>query len=88
MPEVAVEAQEIATGVIHRSVTDAAGRFEFPSLSPGNYVVRVSKAGFATTVQQGLALTVGRTISLTLTLQVAGSTTTVTVTKWHADRHW
>ena len=60
--------------IVHRAVTDGSGHFEFPSLQPGRYVVKISKTGFATTIQENLNLTVGRTISLKLTLQVKGAT--------------
>jgi hypothetical protein len=80
VPDVTVEATEIDTSIAHPGVTDSTGHFEFPSLPPGRYVVKISKAGFATTTQENLNLTVGRTISLKLTLQVAGTTTSIVVT--------
>jgi hypothetical protein len=75
-----VEATEIETGVAQDSVTDRSGHFEFPSLKPGRYTVKVSKTGFASTIQENLTLTVGLTASLKLTLQVAGTTESVVVT--------
>ena len=80
VPGAAVEADEVETGTIHSAVADAGGHFEFLSLKPGRYVVKISKTGFATTVQQNLDLTVGRTISLKLTLQVQGTSESVIVT--------
>jgi hypothetical protein len=79
VPDAAVEADEIDTATIHRAVTDGSGHFEFLSLQPGRYVVKISKTGFATTIQENLALTVGRTISLKLTLQVAGASESIIV---------
>ncbi len=75
----AVEADEIETHTLHEAVTDGSGHFDFLSLQPGRYIVKVSKTGFATTIQENLNLTVGRTTSLKLTLQVAGTTETVIV---------
>jgi hypothetical protein len=80
IPGAAVEADEVDTAAIHQAVTDDSGHFEFPSLQPGRYIVKISKTGFATTVQQNLTLAVGRTASLKLTLQVAGATESVIVT--------
>jgi hypothetical protein len=80
IPAAAVEADELDTGTTHRVEADESGHFEFPSLQPGRYVVKISKTGFATTIQENLNLTVGRTISLKLTLQVAGATESVVVT--------
>jgi hypothetical protein len=76
----AVEADELDTDAVHKIVTDTGGHFEFLSLPPGRYIVKVAKSGFATTIQQDLTLTVGRTTSLKLTLQVAGATESVIVT--------
>jgi carboxypeptidase family protein/TonB-dependent receptor-like protein len=79
IPDAAVEADEVDTATIHRAVTEGSGHFEFPSLQPGRYVVKISKAGFATTIQENLNLTVGRTTSLKLTLQVAGTAESIIV---------
>jgi hypothetical protein len=79
VPDAAVEADEVNTGIVHRDTTDGSGHFEFPSLPTGPYVVKVSKTGFATIIQENLNLTVGRTVSLRLSLQVAGTTDSITV---------
>lgn len=80
VPGASVEADEVDTATVHKAVTDGSGHFSFPSLEPGSYVVRVSKEGFATTIQQDLSLTVGLTRSLKLALQVAGTVQSVVVT--------
>ena len=74
-----VEADSVDTGTVHKEVTDGNGHFGFPSLQPGSYIVKVSKSGFATTIQENLSLTVGLTTSLKLTLRVAGTTQSVVV---------
>jgi hypothetical protein len=79
VPGAAVEADEIDTDTIHNAITDGSGHFEFPSLSPARYIVKISKSGFATTIQEDLNLTVGRTISLRLTLQIAGTKESIVV---------
>src|ERR1700738_2033271 len=79
VPGAAVEADELDTAIVHKTVTDGSGHFEFLSLQPGRYVVKISKTGFATTIQENLNLTVGRTISLKLTLQVAGASESIVV---------
>ena len=79
VPSADVEADEVDTAIVHRTVTDGSGHFEFLSLQPGRYVVKISKAGFATTIQENLNLTVGRTVSLKLTLQVAGASESIVV---------
>ena len=74
-----VQADEVDTQTVSRATTDGVGHFEFSSLKPGRYVVRISKSGFATTVQENLTLTVGHTTSLNLALQVAGTSAEVIV---------
>src|ERR1700692_3583527 len=68
VPGADVEADELDTAIVHKAVTDESGHFEFLSLQPGRYVVKISKTGFATTIQENLNLTVGRTVSLHMTL--------------------
>ena len=80
VPGAAVEADETETHTLHTVLTDGSGHFDFFSLQPGLYVIRVTKPGFATTIQENLNLTIGRTTSLKLTLQVAGTTESVVVT--------
>ena len=75
-----VEADAVDTATVHKAVTDGSGHFGFPSLQPGRYEVKVSKSGFATTIQQNLTLTVGLTTSLKLTLKVVGAAESVVVT--------
>jgi len=80
VPDATAEADEVDTGIAHKTVTDGSGHFQFLSLKPGRYVVKISKAGFADTIQENLTLTVGRTASLRLTLQVAGTNSSIIVT--------
>jgi hypothetical protein len=80
VPGASVEADEQDTASSHTAMTDGTGHFGFPSLAPGRYVVKVSKTGFATTIQENLTLTVGLTTTLKLTLKVAGTTESVVVT--------
>jgi hypothetical protein len=74
-----VEAIELETGTKRVTVTDAGGHFDFPTLSPGRYVVKIAKPGFAETIQENLTLTVGMTTTLKLSLQVAGTQEQVVV---------
>jgi hypothetical protein len=74
-----VTATEVETQTRHETTTDNSGHFDFPSLKPGSYQVKVVKSGFAATLQENLSLTVGLTTSLRLVLQVAGTTEEVIV---------
>jgi hypothetical protein len=79
IPDAAVVAEETDTHTLHNTATDGSGHFAFLSLEPGIYVVKISKAGFATTIQENLNLTVGRTTTLKLSLPVASGSESITV---------
>ena len=79
VPGADVEAEETETHATHKAVTDGSGRFVFLSLQPGVYVVKIVKAGFATTIQENLNLTVGLTTSLKISLHVATGSESITV---------
>ena len=61
-------------------VTDAGGVYRFPSLNPGTYTVKFELPGFQTIVREGIAVLVGQTTSLDVSLKVATVAETVTVT--------
>src|SRR5580765_3738855 len=75
-----VEAKNTATNFSKTFTTDSDGRFTFLSMPPGNYVVSVTKQGFAKLIQQNVELTVGRLVSLNIGLKVSGVSGEVTVT--------
>jgi hypothetical protein len=60
--------------------TDEDGRFVALALQPGNYSVTVSKQGFATTILEKTALTVGQALSIPFSLKISSVAETVTVT--------
>jgi hypothetical protein len=80
MPGAAVEVKNVDTNAVRNTTTEAYGHFEFLSLQPGNYILTVAKTGFATTVEQGINLTVGRAISLKIALTASSAPQTITVT--------
>src|SRR4029078_3984439 len=80
VPGASVEVKNPDTNFSRTLTTDSDGRFVFLQLSPGQYTLTVSKQGFATVIQQNLTLTVGQTISLTLTLKVSRLEEKITIT--------
>jgi outer membrane receptor for ferrienterochelin and colicin len=80
VPGANVEARNVGTNFTRTFTTNDEGRFVFLSMPPGRYVVTVTGQGFAKLVQENVELTVGKAISLNLTLKVAGVTGEVTVT--------
>jgi outer membrane receptor protein involved in Fe transport len=75
-----VSARRTETNVTTTASTDRDGRFRIPYLRIGTYDVAVRHAGFAD-VSRTLTLTVGSAFELPITLNVASSSSTVTVTE-------
>jgi hypothetical protein len=63
-----------------RATTDATGRWRFPALAPGVYVLVVENPpGFATYREEGISIGAGASIERPIVLQVAGVNQSVTV---------
>ena len=75
-----VEARNTATNFSKTFTTDSDGRFTLLAMPPGMYVVSATKSGFAKLNQENVELTVGRIVSLNMTLKVSGVSGVVTVT--------
>ncbi len=60
-------------------LTDEGGAYRFPSLPPGVYSIKLDLQGFQTVVRENVAVLVGQTTPLDLTMKVATVAETVTV---------
>ena len=80
VPGANVEIKNLDTNAVRNVTTDEDGRFVALALQPGNYSVTVSKQGFATTVLERTALTVGQALSIPFSLKISSVAETVTVT--------
>jgi hypothetical protein len=78
LPGVTVTALSPDTGYNRTVVTNEAGVFVLPLLPPGAYEITAELSGFGS-FKQTVRPTVGATITINPTLQVAGLTETVTV---------
>jgi hypothetical protein len=74
-----VVVKNLATGIAREVNSDTAGFFSAPNLPAGNYEVTASAPGFSTKVQTGIALTVGQTQLLDISLKVGGNEQTIEV---------
>jgi len=70
-----------ATAVTREVTSDSAGLYNIPNLIPGLYDVKISAAGFSTSLQSGVALSVGQQLQLNFSLKVGAQTSTVQVTE-------
>src|SRR5260370_15582425 len=75
-----VEAKNLATNFVQSDTTNTDGHFAFLSLAPGRYTLTISKAGFATVLQQNVNLTVGQAISIPVTMKVSSVAQQIVVT--------
>jgi hypothetical protein len=67
------------TGATEQGKTNTEGYFHFSLLKPGNYEVTVTKGGFAK-VTQNATVDVGKTTSITVSLEISSTTASIEVT--------
>src|ERR1700683_3851026 len=68
-----------ATGFTAKFVSDAAGEYSFPNLTPGKYDMTVSANGFKSIDQKGVELAVNQAARLDVHLALGSADQTVTV---------
>ena len=76
---VQVSIKNEGTGEVRTVSVDSAGFYSAPNLLPGKYDVTATAAGFSTTVQNGVELTVGAQQLLNIKMSVGQVTQTVVV---------
>ncbi len=79
LPGVTVQARNAGTNLTRTQTTGSDGRFVFLQLPTGTYELTLTLSGFATLVQQDVALTVGQTITIPAVMKVGALAETVTV---------
>jgi len=76
----AVKLTDTSTGTSRTTVTNDAGRYILPNVTPGKYDITFAKPGFSTTKAIGQVVTVGLTVTVNITLKVGAATVQVEVT--------
>ena len=79
VPGAMIRITNVDTQIMAAAKTGVGGLYVFPSLQPGNYEIKVSKAGFKDTVIPHFSLGVQENISHDFQLVVGSATETVTV---------
>jgi hypothetical protein len=74
-----VEAKNVDTGIRLNSVTNSAGDYIFPLLSPGSYTVTVENPGFKTYSRSGIVVRVNDQVAINVALEVGQASQTVQV---------
>jgi hypothetical protein len=80
VPGAAVKVTQTGTGQVRQAVTNDAGAYAFPTLPPGPYNVSVSREGFATSVKQGVMVTVDSVVRADAALNIGATTESVQIT--------
>jgi hypothetical protein len=75
-----VALREVDTNQTYTATTNDTGFYIVPAIPPGRYELDIQYSGFAKFTQSGLALTVGQTATIDVTLKVASIGETVVVT--------
>ncbi|MCZ6751934.1 MAG: TonB-dependent receptor, partial [Acidobacteria bacterium] len=69
VPEASVKALNVETGQGHAVSSNGEGRFEFPQLTAGTYLLQASRDGFVSQKQEGVELVAGQLVTLALVLE-------------------
>ena len=80
LPGVTVSASGPQLQGIRTAITDGGGTFRFPTLPPGTYSIKANLAGFQDAAQENVTVSLDKSVTLNLKMQVAGVSQTVTVT--------
>ena len=62
-----------------QTVTDSAGNYTVPFLTPGTYTVTVELQGFKTAERKDIAVALGQKVDVPMTMQIGGLSETVQV---------
>jgi hypothetical protein len=81
VPGATITIKNLATSFEIVVVSESTGLYRFPGLVPGNYSLKTELAGFATYEVKTVVVNVGRTTDVNVTLQPAGTQTTITVSE-------
>jgi len=70
---------DTSSGVKMAKVSNADGKYAFPSVPPGTYTITASKAGFVSASTQAQTVDISSQLTINLALKVGGGTETVEV---------
>ena len=80
MPDVRISVKDVSTGLVRNSITNTAGLYSVPNLSPGNFEMTVSASGFVTQVWSAIAVTGGVERVLNITMRAGSAEPALRVT--------
>src|SRR5690348_7443740 len=80
IPGVEINATNVNTGIVNKTLTNESGSYLFPSLQPGTYKMTATLAGFQTQTYENVQLSQTQQVRLNFRLDVAGQAQAVEVT--------
>jgi hypothetical protein len=80
VPDATAELVNAATNDTKTATTNASGQYVFPSVAPGVYTLRISKAGFATTTFTNIKVDVSKSYTYDANLEVSSTKEVIEVT--------
>lgn len=79
IPGAQISLKNVDTGVQRSTASNDTGTYVIVNILPGRYDLAVSKAGFQTTLTQGISLAVNQATTYDFTLSIGAATQTITV---------
>ncbi len=80
VPDAKVDLTNTATNDLRSMMTNSVGQYTFPGVPPGSYTLKITKAGFATTVIANIKLDVARSYTHDAKLEIRATSEVVEVT--------
>ena len=80
LPGLTITVTEEATGLARTALSNDAGRFVIPALTPGRYTMKAELAGFQTQTQTGIEVSVGQAVTINFRMPVGTVSDEITVT--------
>jgi hypothetical protein len=75
-----VTATDVEKGLQRTGTTDKSGEYRISGLAPAGYEVSVAASGFSTSIQKGVVINVGETVTLDFHLKVSAAAEKIEVT--------
>src|SRR3954471_15755445 len=79
LPDAKVTLTDVENGAVRATLTSGSGTYQFLQLRPGNYSLTAEVPGFATKKVDNIKLLVDSPATLDLSLEIASSTSTISV---------
>jgi len=79
LPSVTISAANLETGARYAATSNEIGIYRFPLLSLGRYTLVIEHAGFKRLERQGITLSAGQTVTVSIVLEPGSPQETVTI---------